>query len=200
MADNPPVDNPMLMTGWLSVVYGLIVIFMGPPSQWYHASMKDWGGWFDTMSVVIWLMFNAVYVTYAVTRTMWDKGRQTERTILVLSIWFLLVIICGLIAIKPGARTPLYFVAGVPWGLAEVAYLICGFVCKEVKYRRYWLLFVLNFVLLGGTMFLWGWYNDSLAGTGCNGRAWFPGHAVFHILASFSTVLTFFSFAKAVMV
>ncbi|SRR6266545_1525465 len=99
------------MTGWLSVVYGLIVIFMGPPSQWYHASMKDWGGWFDTMSVVIWLMFNAVYVTYAVTRTMWDKGRQTERTILVLSIWFLLVIICGLIAIKPGARTPLYFVA-----------------------------------------------------------------------------------------
>jgi hypothetical protein len=107
-----------------------------------------------------------------------------------------LVIICGVIAIKPGARTPLYFIAGVPWGLAEVAYLICGFACKEVKYPRYWLLFVLNFVLLGGTMFLWGWYNDGLAGTGCNGRAWFPGHAVFHILASFSTILTFFSFAS----
>ena len=111
MADNPGVDNPMMMTGWLSVVYGLVVIFMGPPSQWYHASMKDWGGWFDTMSVVTWMGFNAVYVIYSLARTMWGDGRKTERTIIVMSAWVLLLIISGLIAILPQARTPLYFVA-----------------------------------------------------------------------------------------
>ena len=194
MAGNPPVDNPMLMIGWLSVVYGLIVIFMGPPSQWYHASMKDWAGWFDTMSVVVWLMFNAVYVIYSLV-TMWGKGRQTERTIIVLSIWFLLVLICGFVATAPKARTPLYFVAGIPWGVGELIYIICGLACKKIKFRRNLWLIGINAFLLGGTMFLWGWFNDSMAGTGCIGRSWFPGHAVFHILASFSTVLTFFSFS-----
>jgi hypothetical protein len=194
MADNPGVDNPMMMTGWLSVVYGLIVIFMGPPSQWYHASMKDWGGWFDTMSVVTWMGFNAVYVIYSLARTIWGEGRKTERTIIVMSSWFFLLIICGLIAILPQARTPLYFVAGVPWGIAEVVYLIVSLKRKTRSYTRNGWLFGLNFLLLGGTMLLWGFYNDGIAQTGCVGRSWYPGHATFHIMASFSCVLTFLSF------
>jgi hypothetical protein len=192
----PIEDNPMRMVGWLSIVYGMIVIFMGPPSQWYHASMKEWGGWFDSMSVVMWLTFNAVYVSYALFRTMWDKGRRTERTILVLVIWFVVVFICGAIALKPEARTPLYFVGGVPWGLAEVAYLICGYKCDGVKFRRAWWLFAINAAVLGVTMTIWAFWNDSLVKTTCIGREAFPGHALFHILASFSTVLTFFSFAS----
>ena len=109
MANNPPVDNPMLMIGWLSIVYGLVTIFMGPPSQWYHASMQDWGGWFDTMSVVTWMMFNAVYVIYSLSRTMWGNGRGTARTIIVMCSWLLLLIVCAFVALEPKARTPLYF-------------------------------------------------------------------------------------------
>lgn len=194
MADNPGVDNPMMLTGWLSVFYGLIVIFMGPPSQWYHASMKDWGGWFDTMSVVTWMMFNAVYVTYMLFRTMWGNGRQTERTIIVMCSWFLLLIICGFIAVSPGARTPLYFVAGVPWGIVEVVYLFVSWKCTTCKYTRNGWWFVANFLLLAGTMTLWGFYNDGIAQTSCIDRAGFPGHALFHILASVSCLLTFLSF------
>ena len=200
MAGNPPVDNPMLMIGVLSVIYGMITIFMGPPSQWFHASMKDWGGWFDTMSVVAWMGFNAVYVSYALIRTMWGNGRATERTILVLVFWFVLVFICGVIAKWPDARLYTYFIAGVPWGIAEFVYLGCGRWCDGVKYRRKGWLFGINFVLLLGTMTLWSFYNPDFhlftSATACQSREGFPGHALFHILASFSTVLTFFSFAS----
>jgi hypothetical protein len=186
-------DNPMITIGWLSITYAFIVIFMGPPSQWFHASLKDWGGWFDTMSVVAWLMFNAVYVIYMLVGPMWDKGRGTIRTVLILCIWAGLMIISGFIAINPKARLFLYFGGGVPWGIGEVIYIFVA-LKSDVKYRRTWYLFVINLVLLAVTMGLWVFYNDGIVGTGCTSRQDFPGHAVFHILASFSTILTFFSF------
>src|SRR6185436_18716703 len=148
-AGNPPTDNPMQMIGVLSVVYCMVVVFMGPPSQWYHASMKEWAGWFDSMSVVIWLTFNAVYVSYMLFATMWGNGRRTERTILVMVIWLVIVGICGAIATNPDARTPLYFVGGVPWGLAELIYVICSYACNGVRYRRDWWWILINVLILG---------------------------------------------------
>jgi hypothetical protein len=188
-------DNPMITVGWLSITYAFIVIFMGPPSQWFHASLKDWGGWFDTMSVVAWLMFNAVYVIYMLTSAMWDKGRGVMRTVIVLCVWAGLMIISGLIAIKPEARLFLYFGGGVPWGIAEVIYVFVA-LKGDVKYRRTWWLFVINLILLAVTMTIWIFFNDGIVKTGCASRQGFPGHALFHILASFSTILTFFSFAS----
>ena len=57
-------------------------------------------------------------------------------------------------------------------------------------------LFVINLGLLGGTMGLWVAFNDGVVKTSCIDRQDFPGHAVFHILASLSTMLTFASFAS----
>ena len=190
-------DNPMIVTGWLSVVYGMIVIFMGPPSQWFHASMKDLGGWFDSMSVVIWLMFNGVYVTYNLLFAMWGNGRETARTITVLVAWVVLVAIFGIIAVNPDARLYGYFASGGLWGVAEVIYVFVAAYHKDVAYRRTWWLFVINIFVLAVTMTIWVFFNDEVVSpTACQGREGFPGHAVFHILASFSTVLTFMSFAS----
>jgi hypothetical protein len=190
-------DNPMITIGWLSVAYGLIAIFMGPPSQWFHASMKDWGGWFDSMSVVIWLMFNAIYVSYMVAFAMWGNGRGIARTITVLSVWGGLVIIFGFIGIDPDARLYLYFASGGLWGIAEVVYVFVAAFARGVTYRRTWWLFLINLLLLGVTMTIWIFFNDGIvSATACQGREDIPGHAIFHILASFSTILTFFSFAS----
>jgi|GEM_PF-4238147 len=194
--EEPVADNPMRMIGWLSVIYGMVIIFMGPPSQWYHASMKAWAGWFDSMSVVIWLTFNAVYVIYMLFCTMWDRGRGKMQTRIVLGVWGAIVVICAFFALKPATRTPLYFVGGVPWGIAEFVYLGFSFGSKKVVYRRHAGWFIANVSVLAVTMLIWGFWNDSLIHTSCVGRAGFPGHAVFHIMASFSTVLTFFSFAS----
>jgi hypothetical protein len=190
-------DNPMISIGFLSVTYGLIVIFMGPPSQWFHASQKEWGGWFDSMSVVIWLMFNAVYVGYALAFAMWGKGRGLARTVTVMSVWGGLVILFGFIALIPEARLYLYFASGGPWGAVEVAYVFVAAFASGVKYRRTWWLFIINLILLAVTMTIWIFFNDNIvSASACQDREGFPGHALFHILASFSTILTFASFAS----
>jgi hypothetical protein len=190
-------DNPIITIGWLSLTYAFIVIFMGPPSQWYHASMKAWAGWFDAMSVVAWLMFNAVYVSFMACFSMWGHGRGAARTVTVMLVWGGLVFVLGLIgALAPRHHLVLYLVSGGAWGVAEVACLIAAKV-GDPQYRRNGWLFGANAALLALTMGLWLMFNDSvIAPTTCQGREGFPGHALFHILASFSTVLAFFSFAS----
>jgi hypothetical protein len=190
-------DNPMITPGWLSIAYCLIVIFMGPPSMWFHASMRDWAGWFDSMSVVFWLMFNALYVLYTLAFAMWGRGRGIARPATVLLSWVGLVGFLGILgAADSDLRLAGYFISGGLWGLAEVAYLFAT-LSGDVKYRRTWWLFVLNVGVLAVTMTVWVFFNDGIvSATACQGRESFPGHALFHILASISTVLTFMSFAS----
>lgn len=54
---NPMVD-PENVT---PLAYGIVVIFMGPASMFFHASMKEWAGWFDNLSIVIWAAFSLSY-------------------------------------------------------------------------------------------------------------------------------------------
>jgi hypothetical protein len=191
-------DNPMMGVGWLSVVYGLIVIFMGPASMWYHASLKSWAGWFDSMSVVFWLSFNAFYVLYMVLYVMRGCGRGAGRTIAVLCLWAGFSIVFAIVAAAvPGASLVGYFISGGLWGLAELLFLF-ALICRTgLVYQRTWWLILLNILLLGLTMTIWVLFNDGVvSATTCQARESFPGHALFHILASFSTVLTFITFAS----
>lgn len=193
---NARYDNPMTTLGALSIVYCFIIIFMGPPSQWYHASLRSWAGWFDAMSVVAWLLFNAVYVGYALGCSIWDWPRGNARTYWVLGIWGGGVILAGAIAAGVDDKLGLYLASGGSWGLLEAAYLIYGFAGKP-QYGRRWWIFAINFGLLAVTMGLWMLFNDSVVkASSCIGREGFPGHALFHILASFATVITFWSFAS----
>ena len=194
----PTADNPMIKVGWLSITYCLVVIFMGPPSMWYHASVKEWAGWFDSMSVVNWLFFNAAYVWYTICGPMWGRGRGMARPITVLCLWASVLITLGIIGGPfPHARLIFYFISGGLWGLAEVIYLLIAGVAPCVKFRRNGWLFFSNFLLLGLTMGIWIAFNRNIISPqACHLREAFPGHAWFHVLASFSTVLTFFSFAS----
>jgi hypothetical protein len=190
-------DNPMSSITLLSVAYCFIVIFMGPPSMWYHASMKQWGGWFDTMSVVAWLGFNAVYVIYLLVAAMWGRGRTVWQSVVVFGGWALIMVVFGLIAaLNKDAHLYLYFATGGPWGIAEVIYVFMAARSPKVQYRRTWFLFVANLILLAATMTLWIFFNDGVVKEACAQRSGFPGHALFHIMASISTMLTFFSFAS----
>jgi hypothetical protein len=197
-------ETPMAEIGWLSVVYGFIVIFMGPPSMWFHASIRDWGGWFDSMSVVFWLSFGAAYVLHGLVCGLWGKARGVSRTLIVLGIWLGLCLVLGVIgAICADLRTVGYFVSGGSWLILEIVYLIVGLVSSRVVYRRGWWLFAINAGLLLGTMILWAEFNPDLGRelgfisyADCQHREGFPGHAVFHILASFATITTFLSFAS----
>ena len=190
-------DNPMITRGFLSVTYGMVVVFMGPPSMWYHASMKGVPGWFDSFSVVLWLGFNASYVLYALCFTMWGWGRGSARPVAVLGFWAALSIGLG-IGMAEGMPSLVGFgVTGGLWGLAEVIYVSCGAGCSAVKYRRTWWLFICNLALLAVTMGIWLIYNPGVTPMDwCKDLEVFPGHALFHILASCSCILTYVSFSS----
>lgn len=57
-----PMSDPQSM---VPLFYGLIVMFLGPGSMLFHASGKKWGGWFDEMSMVVWVGYS---FSYTVTR------------------------------------------------------------------------------------------------------------------------------------
>jgi hypothetical protein len=191
-------DNPMIVAGWLSITYAFIVIFMGPPSMWFHASMKNWGGWFDSISVVVWLGFNAVYVGYTLLFAMWGNGRGAARPIAVLAATAALVVVFGSIGwAEPSARLFGYIVAGGLWGIAEVVYIFVAAYATGVEYRRTWWMFLVNFGILATTMTVWVLFNDAVVSQeACQSREDIPGHAFFHILASVSTAWTFFDFGS----
>ena len=191
-------DNPMITIGWLSIAYCFIVIFMGPPSMWFHASMKDWGGWFDAISVVVWLGFNAIYVIYMLCGPMWGRGRGIARPITIMGVTAGFVLLFGGFAwAYPDMRLVGYLVSGGLWGLAELVYVIVGASAKGVKYRRTWWMFPVNVGILGLTMGTWMLFHDEIVSAAtCRARQDIPGHAFFHILASFSTIWTFVHFAS----
>jgi len=166
--------------------------------MWLHASMKAWGGWLDTMSVVIWLGFNAVYVVHALCFTLWGKGRGPARPIAILSVTTVLVVGFGvLLSMAPDASLLGYFVAGGVWGVGEIVYVLVAAFAPGVVYRRTWWMLVVNLALLGVTMGLWSLFNDDVVSAqDCWAREGIPGHAIFHILASLSTVWTFMHFAS----
>jgi hypothetical protein len=193
-------DNPMVQIGSLSVIYGLIVIFMGPPSMWFHASMREWAGWFDSMSVVIWLFFNAVYVWYSICGAMWGRGRAWAwtRPLTIICIWASGVVMFGIIGwMFPDKRLIFYFISGGLWGLGEAIYLLISGVALGIQYKRNGWIFFVNFLLLAATMTIWIFWNPGIVpASWCISNEAFPGHALFHILASISTVVTYFSFAS----
>lgn len=49
--------NPMNSGTWMAVLFGLIVIFMGPGSMYFHASFTKWGGYLDSTSMFFLLAF-----------------------------------------------------------------------------------------------------------------------------------------------
>jgi len=190
-------DNPMSSITVLSVVYCFIVIFMGPPSMWYHASMKSLGGWFDTMSVVAWLGFNASYVAYLFFAGVNGNGRDGWwQPGVVLGVWIGVSVLCGILAAVTSLPSLVYyFFTGGGWGIAELAYVIrAQRNSPDVKYRRNWRLTLTNVLVLAATMGVWIGFNDGIVKQHCS--TGFPGHALFHILASVSTMLTYFSFSS----
>jgi hypothetical protein len=53
-----PMENALSM---YPILYGIVILFMGPASMFLHASMRGWGGWTDNFSIVLWLVFCLVY-------------------------------------------------------------------------------------------------------------------------------------------
>jgi hypothetical protein len=67
----PALANRMTRTAFYPGMYGAMTMFMGPGSMFFHASLKHWGGWLDSVSMYL---FMSYILTYNVTR-FWNWPR-----------------------------------------------------------------------------------------------------------------------------
>jgi hypothetical protein len=64
------VPNPMRgSNSWFADIYIFAVLFLGLGSMWFHASLREWGGVFDQLSMFVYTGF---LVFYSVRR-LWDS-------------------------------------------------------------------------------------------------------------------------------
>ncbi len=186
-------QNPMQTASFYAIAYGLIVIFLGPGSMYYHASTKKWGGWLDNMSMVMWTAFLLVYL---IARA----ARFDDLTVP--------LILYGIIVVASGAV--IWFVEGsgkfifggmiAIWGVLEIIILIAGAAGDGVlglkRAEAGWLLAAaLSF---GLAVFIWLRSGDG--GPWCYPHSWAQGHAAWHLLSALSTFFIFLYLRSEIMV
>ena len=188
-APNNNPANPLVDPGsGLPLLLGLIVIFMGPASMLFHASIKSWGGWFDSMSIMLWMIFSLCYSATRLLRLAWG--------------WFvlafvLLVTVMGLVDLNPDLRQFGYYIFGGLWGVLDLIVSICTIQHQPIN----------------GVSRSPGWYAATLGTfavsmigfwifsgggttTWCPTDSWFQPHAVFHILSAFVALFSYQYFAS----
>jgi hypothetical protein len=172
------LNNPIQVVSFFSVLYGMFVIFLGPGSMFFHASLKKWGGWIDNMSMLFWISFVLIYTIGRIARL--DVG-------IVIVIFLAFNILAGVVTwLKDGWGTPIF--AGVVglWGLLEVIIVIATLASGSINgvtREGGWLL--LTAIFFGLAFVVW-WFSQ----TGrplCNPRSILQGHGLWHLLAAACT-------------
>jgi hypothetical protein len=93
--------NPMRSDSWYPDIYIFAVQFLGLGSMWFHASMKEWGGITDQMSMFV---FAAFLIFYTVRR-LWNEAWP-------FCVFYPLTVIINTIigALVPGKFTSLFLI------------------------------------------------------------------------------------------
>lgn len=69
-ADTTTAPNLMKSTSWMPDLYVFCVLFLGLGSMWFHASLKEWGGKLDGMSMFIY----AAFLIFYSVRRLWNNA------------------------------------------------------------------------------------------------------------------------------
>jgi len=172
----------MTRTAFYPGAFGFMTIFMGPGSMFFHGSLKQWGGWLDSVSMYLFMSF---ILTYNLTR-FWNWPRWA---------WGLsygaVNLVVGILAWVFHEQSTTFFA-----GLGGLALVSQAMVARTVRIGTaksgHWWFFA------GTVSFLAAFVIWRLAWTGgdlCVTRG-FQGHAVWHVLAAF-TVFCVYKYFRA---
>ena len=164
--------NPMLGGGLYPVAYGALVMFLGFGSMAFHGSLTRFGGWLDTLSMILFVVGLLVYTVARVLRV--DDRERLVATLFV------------------GAGGVL---AGATWlldgsGIWAFAVLVAATVLLELAVSAFgirglrrapvpWLL--LTLATFAVALAIWFLYWDG--GLLCQPTSLLQGHAIWHLLA-----------------
>jgi len=178
--NNPMIAPSVNVVSGIAILYGLIVIFMGPGSMYYHASQRHWGGLLDNLSMYLWALFVLVYDLARVAR--FDDG---------LFYLILALLVVGVFALRlflPGSGTAIFavLVAGyIAFGLL----VLYGQPNGVVRDQGWFWAGIISFAL---AMLFWILSNDKpIKVPWLTGESVVQGHAVFHLLSALTTFFVF---------
>lgn len=167
-------SNPMVGPTPYSIGYGMLVVFLGPASMFFHGSLRDWGGWLDILSLILYGSFLLLYDVIRIRRA------GTE-------------VFAGLYLMLVG---PLALVTWLVKNSGQVVFGILillvlssqiAILTKQVDgVRREWMPWLLVSLLCFGTAFFGIWLWSNTAGPLCTPESWLQGHALWHLLTAAS--------------
>lgn len=171
--DRARTPGPYLRRGFYPGLYASTLAFLGPGSAMFHASLTNWGGAVDVLSMLAWICF----LLYYNVASLYDWSRSRFLTA------YLVTIAIGIAPrlLLPRAGVPLFAVLVVVW-LATEALVgrpvgTLG-IRRRVDRRRKYLWAALGTDLIA----LLIWSGSHSGGWLCDPSSLLQGHAVWHVL------------------
>jgi hypothetical protein len=169
--------NPMQARTFYSFTYGAVVLFLGPASMAFHGSLRQWGGWIDLFSMMLYATFLLLY----------DVARIRRWPVATFVAWYVpVVMIEGLINAAAPKSGQIIF------GLSIFAVVVLQILVQAGRVPRVrrpgwgWFAGGLGLFLLAYAG-IWLWSNTS--GPLCDPNSLLQGHAAWHLLCAGSTLL-----------
>lgn len=200
----PTRDNPMTGDVWFANTYGALVIFLGTGSMFLHASMSRVGGWFDNISMDVFITFILVY---NITRiNAWSRlvfwiiyivlnvvlMILTYPTIIEGSGKIFFGVFIGLTALSElQIHLPLTIPMTIPYLWTPSGSPVFKKTLQVGLVREPW--FLLLGLLLFGVAFAF-WIPSHTGGALCDPDSAFQWHGVWHVLGGLAASCFFFYF------
>jgi hypothetical protein len=174
----------MTQTSFYPTLFSAIVVFMGPGGAFFHASLTDWGGAVDVLSMFLWINFLIFYDLASIYD--WSRFRFLVSYIVATAVLVLPRLLYG------PAGVPIFAVVFGCWLLIEAAAAI---VSRRPGVRsaftfdrdRRWLLGHLVTSIVAFAI----WTASHGGGPLCRPESLFQGHAVWHVLNAVAFTLLY---------
>jgi hypothetical protein len=177
-------NNRMLESAFYPALFAGIIVFMGPGGMLFHASLTDWGGAVDVLSMFLWINFLLFYDLASIFS--WDRSRFL--------VWYLVATTLFMIprVLYGPSGVPLFALVFTAWVLIELAAAI-GSRRPELwpkivfERDRRWLVGHLATSIVAFTI----WNLSHGGGPLCKPDSLLQGHAVWHVLNAMAFVMIY---------
>jgi hypothetical protein len=174
----------MTRTPFYAAIYSAVLVFMGPAGAFFHASLTDWGGAVDVLSMFLWINFLVLYDLASIYN--WSRRRFLAFYVVATTVLMLPRLLHG------PAGVPVFAIAFACWLVIEA--------CAAIRSRRSavgaaftltrnhrWLFAYLATSLVAFTI----WTASHAGGLLCKPDSLLQGHAAWHVLNAVAFTLLY---------